>query len=240
MGLKVDTPNWYIASLLTHDGAAAGSRAASIKLKAERCYYLIAASGHERAYEKSAQLGRQLQDKHFTGVEDLWLVHEPLADGAELLWSQLELTPQELDKIKLRSKEQTRAFRELHLRKSGWYVGKVVLCEVHDEGFHGNQLLVWINSYLIKASDAEVAYRTSLRIGRKQQDEPGSHRCDGEKAHWVFRGIEDVIPILDSPHDGARLWCDQLEVTAPELRSMVPGRSGLSVFKWAAEQLRKE
>jgi len=235
MGLKPDTPDWYVVSLLTHDAAAG-----SIKLNAERCYYLVAASDHERAYEKSAQLSRQLQHKNFTGVEDLWLVHEPLADGAELLWSQLELTGQELDKITLQSKEESRAFREASLRKSSWYVGKVVLCEVHDEGSHGNQLLVWINSYLIKASNAEIAFRTSLRIGRKQQDEPGSHRCDGEKAHWVFKGIEDVIPIHDSLHDGARLWCDQLEVTAAELRSMVPDRSGLSVFKWAAEQAREE
>jgi hypothetical protein len=214
--------NWYVGSLLLHSHDKAN-------VLAQRCYFLIAADDHNSALSKSQQLGarRAKSDLQFEGVLDLLLVHEPLNDGSEILWSPLELAPSEV-REHIREKQQMRALQQGHFSHSGWYVCGIVLREIHDEGSHGERTLVWINSYLIKATDPEAAYERAIEIGRKQQDEPGSHRCNGEGAHWEFEGIEDVIPVHDSPADGALLWCDDLQVAAEQLQQMVPDKSQLA------------
>lgn len=224
--------NWYIASLLS-----AGTTTASTQISAQRCQYLIQAGNHDEAYRKALEIGNRSNTKvkEFLGILDLLMVHDEPVDGAELLWSESEIGAAETEALIL-PRGDIRAFREGQYI-SGWYICSLVLCEVHDEGSHGNSLLVWTNSYLIRAPSVESAYEKAMRIGSKQQGEASSHRCDGERAHWEFRGIHDIVPAAEVPAPDALLWCDDLSAT-DGLRDMIPKKSELAVFKWEAEQAR--
>jgi hypothetical protein len=226
--------NWYFATLLFER-----NRKSLVQRSMQRCHYLIAADNHDGAYEKSMRHGNRLskRDIRFVGVSDLLQVYDTPDDGAELLWSQIEITPAELEN-EIREKERMQAFQAERPNPSGWYVGDVVLYEVHDEGSHGENLLVWINSYLIRANNVEAAYLKAVQIGKKQEDEPGSHLCGGEKAHWQLKGVQDMVPVHDAPADAALLWCEDIKAIS-KVGSMVPKKSDLGVFKWQAEQLRQ-
>ena len=226
--------SWYVASLLRSQPAKNGTEHA-----AQQCQYLIEARSHDGAYERALDLGTHSATgaQNFVGIVDLLLVHDQLADGAELLWSESEMTVAEIESRILR-RDDMRAFREVP-SSNGWYIGNIVLCEVHDEGSHGDRSLVWNNSYLIQASSAESAYEKASQLGKQQQDESGSHRCDGEMAHWEFRGVQDVIPARETPAPGALLWCNEFVATPDKLKEMIPGKSELAVFKWEAEQLQQ-
>ena len=111
----------------------------------------------------------------------------------------------------------------------------MILVEVHDEGSHNmGRSLVWVNSYLVQSADAESAYKKAVEIGVGQQDEPGSHTCNGQKAHWEFRGLEELIPISDRPADNALLWCDESARTS-EVKSL-PKKLELTVFAWEEQR----
>jgi hypothetical protein len=224
--------NWYLASLQMRNTYAV----AAVQL-ARRCQYLIAANDNEAAHRKSLQIGNESATKtwNFGGLEDLLLVDDSPNHRSELSWSQLELSPQALER-EVRKKHELRAFSLNQSDESGWYVASIVLCEIHDQGSHGNQLLIWINSYLIAANSAETAYIVTNEIGREHQDSPGSHLCDGEKAHWEFKGIKELIPLQQPPSDGSLLWCEEFSATIEKLQNMLPEKSDLSLFKWLTEQ----
>lgn len=224
---------WYFTSLLVASREAAG------RILPKWYHCLLTAINHDEAYVKATNLGRQWEDweHQFKGIGKLLLVHETPKDGAELLWSQEEMSLKDLEAL-LRGPKKT---REVAMpSRSGWYLGSVVLCEVHDEGSHGDRVLVWINSYLIRAMTFESAYEKSGQLGIEQQDEPGSHLCDGQKAHWEFKGVEDVIPLHDAPGDGSLLWSEELTTTAAELERLIPSKGDLGVFKWEEAQFHRE
>src|SRR5690242_1314030 len=112
--------NWYLASLQMYRSVEPLSAC-----KARRCHYLVTASNRELAYRKSVELGNRsvMETYIFGGVEDLLLVYETPQDGSELSWSQIELTPRELE-TEVPGKDQMRAFRSGELNSSGWYVGR--------------------------------------------------------------------------------------------------------------------
>jgi|SRR2546425_3340659 len=239
--------DWYVTSLLL---CHAGGRE---NQDVRRCHYLIAATNHDEAYGRSLEIGESLEAGSlampgpetgpwlFKGLYDLLMVHDPPTDGAELVWSELEVAPRELENI-VRPKEMLRAFREAPstIRPSGWYIVSLVIYEVHDRGSHGDTYLVWINTYLIRANEAEPAYQRALQLGQMQQTAPGSHRCDGDNAHWEFKGIDDIVQACDPPRDQALLWIDQLMVTTAELERMAADKANLGVFKWEAlQRIRK-
>lgn len=225
--------NWYIASLLVSRGLAGGNLSS-----ARRCQYLIEAPNHDEAYERALEVGGRspADGEQFVGIADLLLVHERPEDGAEILWSESEMTDAEIRADLLR-KEDMRAFRD-NSSATGWYIASIIVREVHDEGSHGALWLVWINVYLIRALAPDDAYEKVVRIGRGQQDKPGSHQCDGEKAHWEFAGVRDIIPACEVPGPESLLWCDELAGNADQFSSMIPSKSALTVFTWEAEQVR--
>src|SRR6516162_4766932 len=121
--------SWYVASLLSSHRAKNG-----VGNAAQQCQYLVEASNSAEAYERALELGTHsaTEGQNFVGIVDLLLVHDQLADGAELLWSESEMTAAEIESH-IRDKDNMRAFRE-GPSSNGWYVGNVILCEVHDEG----------------------------------------------------------------------------------------------------------
>ncbi len=216
---------WYFTSLLV------ASRAAGKEHLARWYHCLLTAIGHDDAYAKATKLGHQWEDteNEYKGVGQLLLVHETPTDGAEILWSEEEMRSEEVEGLW----HDARANGNVSTpSQSGWYLGRIVLAEVHDEGSHGGNILIWINSYLIKAPTSEEAYEKAWQLGVEHQDEPGSHLCDGQKAHWEFKGIQAVIPLLAEPVDGAVLWSEDLSATTSELERLIPNKSLLGVFEW--------
>lgn len=226
--------SWYVARLLSTRKGQSGAH------HSQQCQYLIEATSHDEAYERALECGtrRATASQEFLGIVDLLLIHDELTEGAEVLWSESEMTPSEIE-AHIDRKDDMEALRQ-GPSASGWYICNVVLCEIHDEGSHGDLSLVWDNSYLIQSSSTERAYERAAQIGKEQQDEPGSHRCDGERAHWEFKGVRGVIPVSEPPAPGALLWCDKVTVIAADkLRDMIPEKRELAVFEWEAEQVHQ-
>lgn len=243
--------DWYVTSLLSHKGPLLSGSAIYL-VRVHHC--LVTADGHDAAYEKSLELGRQISDTndpsaelrtpqngwHFYGLSDLLMVYEQPTDGSELFWSQEELTLEQQRRA-VRHKERLRAFSRSEdlAERSGWYVASLVLAEVHDTGNHGQTVLTWINGYLLKADNTESAYDQAMRIGSTQVTDPGSHECDGDEAHWEFRGIHELVETIDPPVDRARLWFDEFEATADQLKARATKKSDLGVFAWEARRYER-
>jgi len=230
--------DWYFASVVFVNRSSA-------QLTIRCCHHLVRANTHDEAYSKSIEIGRtsvsnfQRRDDgdwSFQGLEELLILNEVPGDGAEVTWSELELTDKELS-ARIRKKSDLRAFRRPHNgSSSGWYVADLVLEEIHDSGSHAEGSLVWINSYFIVAQSAENALDRALEIGKREEDTSGSHTCNGDKAHWLFKGLADLIPMDNAPADTALMWCDECVGTESELKMMLPTKAELGVFKWQSEQ----
>jgi hypothetical protein len=225
--------NWYVACLLVQPTR---QRAVATTL-ARECLYLIRAASHDEAYSRASEIGGGAEgtDARFLGIRELLMMYGEPADQEEIMWHQSEMSEAEIRRS-VRSRNAMRAFREQG-GGSGWYAGSALLREVHDEGSHGRRTLVWINTYLIRAQTPEEALRKTARIGRAQQGSPGSHLCGGEKAHWDFVALSDLVPVAAPPAPGSLLWCDKISYRG-DLRRRIPQKSELGVFRWEAQQAR--
>ena len=167
------------------------------------------------------------------------MVMEPPSDRSELIWAQQEIRLDELGKY-AKAKDELSVFNVpgASQHSTGWYICKLVLVEVHDTGTHGDTLLMWIDSHLIKAIDADSAYRSATDLGKTQASESGTHRCNGDMAHWEFKGLRDLVEALSPPCDGAILWIEKFAASSGELRKLIPARPDLGVFAWESRQGR--
>ena len=158
-------------------------------------------------------------------------------EGSELTWTQQELLPHELASY-VKTKEALSIFSapDRRRRASGWYVCEVVEVEVHDTGSHGDSILVWTNSHLIRATDAESAYDSAVDLGTKEALGLGSHRCDSDNAHWEFRGVRNFVETLGTPREGSVLWFEESNIPLERLNKLIPPRPSLGVFEWQAHQ----
>jgi hypothetical protein len=234
--------NWYI-SLIILSGEPLKP---SDMHPGRRCHCLIAAQTDGGAFEKACGLGEVVRRRfartakafakvktwRFKGLEELIRLDEKPTDETELFWEKRELPSSAIDEL-VRPIQELRAFdkRSFGADRTEWYVAKVLLQEVHDQGAHGENQLIWVNTYLINASDPKTAYAKAVRIGKEQTDEPGSHTCDGEKAHWEFRGLRDLIPVRGGLEDGAILWVDRLKTTEQEIDKLVANKLDLAIFR---------
>jgi hypothetical protein len=227
---------WYIASFVTHRQPA---RSGSALCQSREYWCLLAADGSELAHAKALSLARagvddlnlsSVSDWVLDGLSDLLMLSEPPTAGSELIWTEQEVLPQESNSFVSEKSELSAFSRPEALCSSGWYVCKVVLVEIHDTGRHGDSLLLWTNSHLIEAADPEVAYKSAISLGREQESEPGSHRCDGDSAHWAFKGLGDLVPTIDVPRDGPMLWFNEFDASLDQLITLIPSRSKLGVF----------
>jgi hypothetical protein len=236
---------WYTGSCVIHQHSGG---TVSDEFQSREYWYLLMATDADTAYAKSLILAQEIVKGPLgegegvwdvDGVSELLLVGEAPSDGSELTWLQQEILPNELDSY-TRPKEELRIFNisDRSSKASGWYVSELVLTEIHDTGSHGDSILVWTNSHLIKAADAESAYKAAVDLGMKQASESGSHRCDGDVAHWQFIGLRGLVETIDAPRDGALLWFEEFTAGSGKLAQLVPPRQNLSVFEWEARQGR--
>jgi hypothetical protein len=234
---------WFTASFVSHrrlEGIGAGT------FRSREYSSLLTAADADTAYDISLGLAKRTVGELTSegagewildGISDLLIVAEPPEDGSELTWTQQELLPHELDDY-IKTKEELSVFNAPARQRqaSVWHVCKLVLVEVHDTGSHGDSRLVWTNTHLIKATDAELAYGSAVELGTKQAFESGTHRCDGDSAHWEFQGLRDLIETLGPPSDGGVLWFEEVNISSEQLRKLIPPRRNLGVFEWEARQ----
>ena len=233
---------WYTASFLIHRQI----KRAEV-LPSQEYWYLLSAEDNDVAYAKALGLAtnmvRELIIKPgepwiLDGLSDLLIVaDDPMVPDGELVWTEQELRPDELKRY-VRAKEQLRVFRDDPARShnTGWYVCKLVLVEVHDTGAHGDSSLVWTNTHLIRASNRDGAYSHAISLGNEHASESGTHRCDGDTAHWEFKGLLDLIQTIDPPHDGARLWFEGSDLSREQLMKRIPAKAELGAFELEARR----
>jgi len=230
---------WFIAEIVaTSKNVDANGKYAMRKESA-----LFYAPSVEESYDKAERLGhrrypatqepvsRDLGEEtgqqsrlEFLGV---WNFREIFGDapedGVELTWYEEELSPADLGS-RVRARDDLSVFQVASQPATGWYIAEVVLEEVHDEGSHGDHVLVWVNFHLIAAADASAAYQRAQEVGARYTEELGSHKCDGEKAHWVFIGLQDLYPCMMAPGDERVLWSEDFLATAAARAERVPTR----------------
>ena len=228
---------WYIVSLMTHH---ASSDVPAVMVRSREYYCVVPADDREAAYGKSLNLGKEITDELVTEGDGQWVLDgisallqldgQPAA-GSEILWEQAEIRPDEIGGY-VRTKDFLSAFSNSAdpIKASGWYLCEPVLVEVHDTGTHGEKILVWVNSHLIEASDEESAYSLAVALGNQEALESGGHRCDGDSAHWEFRGLRNLSRTMDAPGDCAMLWFDERNLSLAELDAAVPSPAKFRVF----------
>lgn len=94
-------------------------RSAHIKRVVWENLILVNARGPKEAYRKALRHGRSNEgpvkigdeDGHcwFKGLRDLVLIYDPLEDGTEIEWHELQLSSSQLDRL-VRKKHQMQAF----------------------------------------------------------------------------------------------------------------------------------
>jgi len=232
---------WYIAAFVVHRdlGVVCGALCT-----ARKYWCLLTAENSDRAHARAVELASTTVGELGTrerwgldGIAQLLMLSEPPEDGGEIIWTETEPRPDELlDYVK--RKEDLSVFRPpvQPPSTSEWYICEIVLVEVHDTGSHDDSVLVWTNSHLLRAADAESAYRSAFSLGSQHATQPESHRCDGDTAHWEFRGLGELLQTLAPPQDGAVLWYEQAERPLDEIGALVPPRRELGVFEWEERQ----
>lgn len=232
---------WHIASFAAHRES---SDVEPVTFPSRKYWCILMAESTDAAYTKLLDLAQKVVRTLVTqnggkwsldGITELLIVPEPPSEGSELMWTEQERLPHELGSY-VRKKDQLTVFTRFQQPENDWYVCKLVLVEVHDTGSHGDSCLTWTNSRLIRASDAESAYSCAVDLGNKEASESGTHRCDGDGAHWEFAGLRDLIQTIDHPRDGGILWFEELNLSCDELRTVVPPRSKLGAFEWEERQ----
>jgi hypothetical protein len=235
---------WFITSFITHRQP----RGLSVGMFQSREYWsLLTAAAADVAYDKALDLAKKTVDEltsdvsgkwTFDGLSELLIVGEPPEDHSELMWTQQELSPCQLDNY-VKAKDKLSVFKAERgpWPASAWYVCELVLVEVHDAGSsHGDSILVWTNSHLIRETDTESAYGYAVELGTKEASDSGVHRCDGDNAHWSFRGLRDLIETIGPPSDGGVLWFEEFNSSLEHLNNLISPRSKLGVFEWEAQQ----
>jgi hypothetical protein len=231
---------WYVTSFVTHRQPNENDVP---PLLASREYWcILTASDSNSAYGKALDIARRIVGELIAGSEDTWvldgisellMVAEPLKSGSEVVWEQQEISRSELlNRVKKKSELEVFAEPPYPRNISGWYVCKIALVEVHDTGSHGELALAWINWHLIQAENAESAYDSAADLGKSQESIRGSHRCNGDRAHWEFVGITDLIESAEPPRDGGTLWFKEFHIQPDQLIKLIPQHSELSVFEW--------
>jgi hypothetical protein len=102
-----------------------------------------------------------------------------------------------------------------------WFVAELVV-EVRvgrEPADHWDQSLV-----LIRRRDAASAYRTALRLGRRQ--ETSYRNEDGEIVRWRFVGVAELDKLLDEPKSGVEVFSRMTSDGVPH----IPAKKDLRVF----------
>ncbi|MBV8904869.1 MAG: DUF4288 domain-containing protein [Acidobacteriia bacterium] len=233
---------WYITSFVTHRPIERAEIFPSLEY-----WCLLTAEDNDLAYGKSLELAGGIVRGLTAEAGELWILDglsdllvvadDPTESGNELIWTEEEIHPNELTGL-VTTKEKLRIFRaDPAVRHDcNWYVCKLVFREIHDTGEHGNSVLVWTNAYIIRATDEEAAYDLAIELGRKQAYESGTHRCDGDVAHWEFEGLQDLVQTIDAPRDGGILWFEKSDLSKEQLTARIPGKAHLGAFELEARR----
>lgn len=227
---------WYTAKLLWDTGRKTG-----LNSIVELSQVLLEATEPLIAYDLAVKAGRA-GTRESLGVVDLIEVYEAPSDGSELWWTPMEIAPSDLGMlIKPLDLLATSGGRGAPhqstvsgISKSGWYAADTVLREVHDVGTHGPLDLVWVNRILLRSTTDLCAAEKAMDLGAGSA-KLAHHWCDGERAHWQFAGLANLLPLDEPPANGAVLWREQKEVAQAELRTLVPAAADLTVFRHLRE-----
>ena len=118
---------------------------------------------------------------------------------------------------------------------SGWWVAILIeRFEFYDEDKKNprRRCLVYENTVLLKACDAEVAYRKAVRLGKLSE----SCECIDEKSRrkgkWKFEGLSDLLPVYEDIEDGAEiLWREHRNISVATAKAAVSKKRDLGAFR---------
>lgn len=113
----------------------------------------------------------------------------------------------------------------MHIMKL--YIAKVLIKSTVDGDLSG-EIMCDEQIHIIRAIDAEVAYKKALKIGL--DEEHSYENADDNIVHWFFVGLIDLEEILESENDG------NIEITNRIFRNDSPSllvvpKEQLSVFQ---------
>lgn len=237
---KLDRQPWYICAFIGYSQAG---------VSAEDCvdchewWMLLRAGSPESAYVKASRLAgvtiRRVMSPsehpwEIAGITELLLTIDEPASGSELTWEPRDVSLEQLDRL-VRQKLELSAFRSTATTpEAGWYVAALVYLEVYDTPGVRKSGSVWINHHLFNAKDAEAAYAQASTLGREYAA-VGAHTRDGQRAHFDFKGLQELVQAIEAPADGAVLWSEPLHLSRRELKSSIPPKSDLGVFSKGAD-----
>ena len=117
--------------------------------------------------------------------------------------------------------------------KTGWFVAVLVeRFEYYneDKSNPNRRCIANENICLIKAKDAEVAYKKAVELGKSTEEDEG---IDDErrKGRWIFVGITELLPVYEDIEDGAEiLWTEHRNKAVSTIEKMVSKKEDLQIF----------
>lgn len=107
-----------------------------------------------------------------------------------------------------------------------WYIAELVI-RFDVEG--ASKAMVHINARLIRATSPGEAYDRALVLGR--EEEAAYTNTDGRRVRATFRGLRDLLGVVDALEDGSELYYEEQEdMTDAEVDTLVKPRHLLAVF----------
>lgn len=113
--------------------------------------------------------------------------------------------------------------------RTGWYLADMVQ-EITVEGDSRN--VIHINLKLIRAASPEEAFDKATALGRSF--ETTYENTEGKKVQVAFRGLRDLLGVIDDLEDGSELLYQELVgMSEQEVQNLIPPKAALAAFSVA-------
>ncbi|MCI0565548.1 MAG: DUF4288 domain-containing protein [Nitrososphaera sp.] len=108
-------------------------------------------------------------------------------------------------------------YREDLQKSRKWYLSHEILYLEPEDTSCDSKILVWKNLILIRADSPEEAYQKAIQHGVDSENEV---RVEGQKGHFKFKGLKDLVLIYDDLDDGAEIEWHEMNLGKEELEKL--------------------
>jgi len=113
--------------------------------------------------------------------------------------------------------------------KSQWFVAMLVeRFELYKEARRKpqRQYTAYLNTHILKAKNFNEAYKKANAVGKANLGSPCVNSV-GEKGHWVFEGIADLLPVYEPIGDGCEILWQKIRGRLVSIQSRIQSKGKL-------------
>jgi hypothetical protein len=129
-------------------------------------------------------------------------------------------------------------------RKYKWYLAELLMYPLitykkTKQVLNKTYILNWNNMRLVKARNAEEAYRKANMFGKECEDI--YMNTDGNRVSWKFAGVRELLEIYDKFDDGSEIaYSEGYAKNLKYLLNKIPPKEKLGVFELKIRQEKEK